>query len=66
VIECCDTEAQNKNLLIPVSKANERAANYCKVSQCTIKKIRKEGKAYPNEVLSTPGKKRKGQKITTM
>jgi hypothetical protein len=59
VIECCDTEAQNKNLLILVSKATEIAAEYCKVSQCTIKKIRKEGKANQNEVLSTPGKKRK-------
>jgi transposase len=59
VIECCDTEAQNKNLLIPVGKASERAAKYYKVSQCTIKKIRKEGKAHPNEVLNAPGKKRK-------
>jgi hypothetical protein len=37
--ECYDTEAQNKYSLIPVSKANERAANYCKVSQCAIKKL---------------------------
>jgi hypothetical protein len=59
VIECCETEAQNKNLLIPVNKETERAAKYCKVPQCTIKKIRKEGKAHPNEVPSTPGKKRK-------
>jgi hypothetical protein len=29
VIECCDTEAQNKNLLIPVSKATDRSAKYC-------------------------------------
>jgi hypothetical protein len=35
VIECCDTGAQNKNLLIFVSKATEREAKYCKVSQCT-------------------------------
>jgi hypothetical protein len=58
VIECCYTEAQNK-LLIPVSKATKRAAKYCKVSQCTIKKIRNEGKAHPNEVLRTLGQKRK-------
>jgi hypothetical protein len=66
VIECCDTEAQNKNLLIPVREATEKAAKYCKVSLCTIKKIRKEGNAHPNEVVSTPGKKRKGQKIATL
>jgi hypothetical protein len=29
-IECCDTEAQNKNLLIPPSKTTERAAKCCK------------------------------------
>jgi transposase len=58
-IECCDNEAQNKNLLIPVNKATEKAAKYCKVSQCTIKKIRKKGKAHPHEVLSTPGMKKK-------
>jgi glutamyl-tRNA reductase len=59
VIECCDTEAQNKNLLILVNKATERAETYCKDSQCTIKKIRKEGKAHQNEVLSIPAEKRK-------
>jgi hypothetical protein len=58
MIKCCDTEAQNKNFLIPLSKATEMAAKYLKVSQSTIKKIRKEGKVHPNEVLSTPGKKR--------
>jgi hypothetical protein len=30
-----------------------------KGSQCTIKKIRKESKAYLNEVLSIPGKKKR-------
>jgi hypothetical protein len=59
-------ENLNKYLTIPVSKATERVAKYCKVSQCTIKKIRKGGKALPNEVLRTPGRKRKGQKIATL
>jgi hypothetical protein len=36
IIECCDTEAQNTNLLIPVSKATERAAKYCKVVRSTL------------------------------
>lgn len=36
VIECRDTEAQNKNLLVPVSKATQRAAKYCRVSQFAL------------------------------
>ncbi|XP_054283210.1 uncharacterized protein LOC129000275 [Macrosteles quadrilineatus] len=59
VIQCCDQEAKDKSLLFPISKATERAANYCKVSQATVKRIRKEGKLTPDSKLSTPGKKRK-------
>lgn len=59
VIASCDKEASDKVLTVPLAKATERAANYCKVSGITIKRIRKEGKLTPTEEkLKTPGKKR--------
>uniref|UniRef100_A0A1B6EAJ4 Uncharacterized protein n=1 Tax=Clastoptera arizonana TaxID=38151 RepID=A0A1B6EAJ4_9HEMI len=60
IVECCDQEAQDKTLLVSINKATNRAAKYCKVSQRTIKRIRKEGKlTTTGEKLSTPDKKRK-------
>lgn len=59
IVETCDKEASDKRLAVPLAKATERAANYCKVSKITIKRIRSEGKSTPaNEKLKTPGKKR--------
>jgi hypothetical protein len=66
VIECYDTGAQNKNLLILVSKAIGRAAKYYKVSQCSITKTRKKGKTHPNEVIVQQERRGKGQKIATL
>ncbi|KAG8308947.1 hypothetical protein J6590_097628 [Homalodisca vitripennis] len=53
VIEIC------KVLTVPLAKATERAANYCKVSKQSIKSIRKEAKSTPAEKLMSPGKKRR-------
>lgn len=64
VIECCDKESSDKVLSVPLEKATERAANYCKVSKKTIIRIRKEGKLNPDEKLKTPGKNGKG--LTTI
>ncbi|KAG8241595.1 hypothetical protein J6590_083597 [Homalodisca vitripennis] len=58
VIEICDKEASDKVLTVPLAKATERAANYCKVSKQSIKRIRKEAKSTPAEKLMSPGKKR--------
>lgn len=33
VIEVCDKECSDKALSVPIEKATERAANYCKVSK---------------------------------
>ncbi|KAG8246523.1 hypothetical protein J6590_082781 [Homalodisca vitripennis] len=48
VIEIC------KVLTVPLAKATERAANYCKVSKQSIKSIRKEAKSTPAEKLMSP------------
>lgn len=44
---------------MPLDKATERAAHYCKVSTATVKRIRKAGKITPDERLNTPGKNQK-------
>lgn len=58
-IECCDKECFEKVLSVPLDKATERAAHYCKVSTATVKRIRKAGKITPDERLNTPGKNQK-------
>jgi hypothetical protein len=59
------TEDQNNNSPIPVSKATDKAAKYYKVSQCTMKKIRKKGKALTLMVFSVhQGRRGESQKIT--
>ncbi|KAG8245867.1 hypothetical protein J6590_097661 [Homalodisca vitripennis] len=58
VIEICDKEASDKVLTVPLAKATERAANYCKVLKQSIKRIRKEAKSTPAEKLMSPGKNR--------
>lgn len=55
VIEVCDKEYSDKALSVPIEKATERAANYCKVSKKTIVLVRKAGKLTPDEKLNTPG-----------
>jgi hypothetical protein len=36
VIKCCDEEAEQKYLSVPITKATARAAEYCNVSSRTI------------------------------
>ncbi|KAG8270264.1 hypothetical protein J6590_089064 [Homalodisca vitripennis] len=57
VIEICDKEASDKVFTVPLAKATDRAANYCKVSKQSIKRTRKEAKSTPAEKLMSPGKK---------
>lgn len=44
IIEFCDQEAKQKSLLVPLRQATKRAANYAKVSERTVKRIREENK----------------------
>ncbi|XP_046422562.1 putative hydroxypyruvate isomerase isoform X1 [Neodiprion fabricii] len=44
IIEFCDQEARQKSLLFPLRQATKRAANYTKISERTVKRIREENK----------------------
>lgn len=44
IIEFCDQEAKQKCLLFPLRQATKRAAQYAKVSERTVKRIREEVK----------------------
>jgi hypothetical protein len=59
IIQCCEKEAFEKGLLVPINKATERDVRYCNVSQSSIKKIQKESSSRPNEEMGMPGKKKK-------
>jgi hypothetical protein len=48
IVQCCDKEASEEGLLVPIKKATEQAARYCNVSQSSIKKSRKESSSRPN------------------
>jgi hypothetical protein len=57
VINCCDEEAEQKYLSVPITKATARAAKYCNVSSRTIQCIRNESNnCVVDGELSTPGK----------
>jgi hypothetical protein len=58
-IQCCDKEASEEGLLVPVTKATERAARYCNVCGSSIREIRKESSSRPNEALGRLGRKGK-------
>jgi hypothetical protein len=58
--KCCDKEAEQKYLCVPITKATARAAKYCDVSSRTIQRIRQESNTcVVDGELSTPGKARK-------
>lgn len=60
VIKCCDEEAEQKFLTVPLNKATARAARYCNTSLKTVQRIRNELKRSPEgAVLPTPGATRK-------
>ena len=63
VIEGCDAEARENAYKLNVKQATKRAAFYTGVGITTIKTIRKDNHERninrPDELLSTPGKKRK-------
>jgi protein involved in ribonucleotide reduction len=57
VIKCCDEEAEQKYLSVPITKATARAAKYCYVSSRTIQCIRNESNnCVVDGVLSMPNK----------
>ncbi|GLG95894.1 Uncharacterized protein GBIM_02761 [Gryllus bimaculatus] len=62
VIEACDKEKKQNHLLVPLTKATERAAVYTGVGVTSIKTIRKENnirnKGSADRRLISPGKKR--------
>lgn len=45
IVESCDLEAKQKFLLHPLRQATKRAAEYAKVSERTVKRIREEIKS---------------------
>jgi hypothetical protein len=60
IIKCCDEEAEQKYISVPIPKATARAAKYCNVSSRTIQRIRNESNNYTVDgKLSTPRKTRK-------
>jgi hypothetical protein len=64
VIKCCDEEAEQKYLSVPITKATARAAKYCNISSRTIQHIRNESNnCVVDDELSTPGKTRKRPNI---
>lgn len=44
IIEFCDQEARQKCLLFPLRQATKRAAQYAKISERTVKRMREEVK----------------------
>jgi hypothetical protein len=63
-VKCCDKEAEQKYLSVPITKANARAAKYCNVSSRTIQRIRNESNnCIVDGELSTPGKTWKRPKV---
>jgi hypothetical protein len=60
VIKCCDEEAEQKYLSVPITKATARAAKYYNLSSRTIQGIRNDSNNYVVDgELSTLGKTRK-------
>lgn len=56
IVACCDKEAKDKDLLIPIAKATDRACKYANVSRNVIIDIRKHIKTSPEVPLKTPTK----------
>lgn len=59
VIMCVDQEAKDKELLVPLSKATERACKYANVSKKVIVNIRKKIRNQSASPLTTPRKSAK-------
>ncbi|XP_030755705.1 uncharacterized protein LOC115882024 [Sitophilus oryzae] len=63
VIEACDKEFKDGKFFVPLLSRSKRTALYTGVSQRTVQRIRQEdekrNKIDQNEILATPGKKRK-------
>jgi hypothetical protein len=55
----CKQEAEEKNLILPISRADERTANCCGVSAATVRQIRRESReGNEGRPLRFPDKKR--------
>jgi hypothetical protein len=55
----CKQETEEKNLILPISRADERTANWCGVSAATVRQIRRESRERnEGRPLPSPDKKR--------
>jgi hypothetical protein len=62
IIEKYDKESRQKQLLLPINKATERAAMYTGKSRSSVLRIRRKNRerkaTNPTQLLKSPGKKR--------